>query len=167
MATLLLSATSDHGAAAPRPSLPTSMARIATALAALVGIWAMASQEAASQWPGFADGTYLYGESPVAETVGSTYLVFEVSGSQLTGAAYQVASSFDCVYGTVTPQAIEITLVDAYDQTEWPHRVAILPGEAAVAGLNGGAPLPNLEGLSPIATLAPLDHDLLAACRLP
>ncbi|QQE66794.1 hypothetical protein GFS31_34970 [Leptolyngbya sp. BL0902] len=166
MATLLLSATSDHGAAS-RPSMPLYLSRIATALAALVGIWAMASQEASSQVPGLADGTYLYGESPVAETVGATYFVFEVSGTQLTGAAYQVSSSFDCVYGTVTPSALDLTIVDAYDQTEWPHRVALLPGEATVAGMNGGAPLPTLEGMSPIAQLSPLDHDLLAACRMP
>jgi hypothetical protein len=165
MATLLFPSTSDHGAAAPRPSLPLYFSRIATALAALVGIWAMASQEASSQVPGLVDGTYLYGESPVAETVGSTYFVFEVSGTSLTGAAYQMHSSFDCVHGTVTANALDLTIVDAYDQTEYAHRVAILPGETTVAGMNGGAPLPNLEGMNPIATLSSLDYDLLAACQ--
>lgn len=165
MATLTFPSASDHGAVAPRPSLPLSIARIATALAALVGIWAMASQEASSQVPGLTDGTYLYGESPVAETVGATYFVFEVSGSRLTGAAYQMYSSFDCVHGTVTPNALDLTIVDAYDQTEFSHRVALLPGETTVAGMNGGAPLPNLEGMTPIATLSSLDHDLLAACQ--
>ncbi len=167
MATLLLSASVASGAAAPRPSLPLYVSRIATAIAALVGVWAMASQNASSQMPGLDDGTYLYGESPVADTVGATYFVFEVSGTHLMGAAYQVASSFDCVYGTVTPSALDLTLVDAYDQTPWSHRVAILPGETTVAGLNGGVPQPQLEGLSPIATLSPLDYDLLAACRVP
>ena len=165
MATLLFPSTSDHGAAAPRPSLPLHLSRVATALAALVGVWAMASQEASSQIPGLADGTYLYGESPVAETVGATYFVFEVSGTSLTGAAYQMSSSFDCVHGTVTANALDLTLVDAYDQTEFSHRVALTPGETTVAGLNGGAPLPNIEGMSPIAQLSPLDHDLLATCQ--
>lgn len=164
MATLFLPPTTDHGATS-QPSLPLYLARMATALAALVGIWAMASQEASSQVPGLADGTYLYSESPVAETVGATYFVFEVSGTQLTGAAYQVSSSFDCVRGTVTPDTLDLTIVDAYDQTEWPHSVALLPGETTVAGLNGGAPLPNLDGMTPIANLSALDHQVLAACR--
>lgn len=165
MAALAFSSASDYGAAAPRPSLPLSLARMATALAALVGIWAMASQEASSQVPGLADGLYLYGESPVAETVGATYFVFEVSGTDLAGAIYQMQSSFDCVRGIVTPNALDLTIIDAYDQTEWPHSVALVPGETTVAGLNGGAPLPNLDGMVPIAQLSALDHDLLATCR--
>jgi hypothetical protein len=140
---------------------------MATAFAALVGIWAMASQEASSQVPGLTDGTYLYGESPVAETVGATYFVFEVSGTNLTGAVYQVSSSFDCVHGTVTPNALDLAIVDAYDQTEWPHSVALLPGETTVANLNGGVPLPNLDGMTPIATLSALDHQVLATCQAP
>lgn len=165
MVALSLPSNAHLGAAAPRPSLPLHLSRIATALAALVGIWAMASQEASSQVPGLADGTYLYGESPITETVGATYLVFEVSGTNLTGAVYQMSSSFDCVQGTVTPSALDLTIVDAYDQTEWPHSVALLPGETTVAGLNGGAPLPNLDGMTPIANLSALDHQVLAACQ--
>lgn len=165
MVALPLPATADYGAAAPRSSLPTYLSRIATALAALVGIWAMASQEASSQMPALVDGTYLYGESPVADTLGATYVVFEVSGTRLTGAAYQHHSSFDCVQGTVTPTALDLTLVDAYDQTAYAHRVALVPGEATVASPNGGVPQPHLEGMSPIATLSPLDYDLLAACQ--
>ncbi|MFH7245191.1 MAG: hypothetical protein ACHWZW_20330 [Spirulina sp.] len=166
MAALLFPPISDHGVAAPRQSsTQTNLARIATALAAVVGLWAMASQEASSQVPGLANGTYLYGESPIAATVGATYFVFEVSGTDLTGAVYQVSSSYDCVHGTVTPDALELTIVDAYDQTEWPHSVALMPGETTVAGLNGGAVLPNLEGMSPIAHLSALDRDVLATCQ--
>ncbi len=166
MAALLFPRISDHGVAAPQQSsTQTNLARIATALAAVVGLWAMASQEASSQVPGLANGTYLYGESPVAETVGATYFVFEVSGTDLTGAVYQMSSSFDCVQGTVTPSALDLTIVDAYDQSEWPHRVAILPGQTTVANLNGGAPLPNLDGMTPIAHLSALDHQVLAACQ--
>lgn len=165
MATATFSANSAYSTAPTRPSLPLSLSRIVTALAALVGIWAMASQEASSQVPGLADGTYLYGESPVAETVGATYFVFEVSGTELAGAVYQMNSSFDCVYGTVGPAALDLTIVDAYDQTEWEHRVALLPGETRVAGLNGGATLPNLDGLSPLSTVSALDHEVLATCQ--
>lgn len=165
MAALLFPAPVNHGAAAPRSSLPTYLARIATALAALVGIWAMASQEASSHGPALADGTYFYGESPVSDTLGATYFVFEVSGTRLTGAAYQLHSSFDCVHGTVTPNALDLTLVDAYDQTEYAHRVALLPGETTVASPNGGVPRPNLEGMAPLASPSPLAYDLLAACQ--
>jgi hypothetical protein len=138
--------------------------RIATAMAAVVGIWAMASQEASSQPLGLADGTYLYGESPVADTLGATYFVFEVTDNTLAGAVYQPSSSFDCVHGTVAADALNLTIVDAYDQGEWLHTVALVPATTDVASLNGTAPLTQLEGMHAIRTVSELDQQLLATC---
>ena len=140
--------------------------RIATAIAAVVGIWAMASQEASSQpLPlDIADGTYLYGESPVAETLGATYFVFEVTDNTLAGVVYQPSSSFDCVYGTVTADALNLTIVNAYDQSEWQHTVALVPATTEIASLNGTAPPPQLEGMHAIRTISELDQQLLATC---
>lgn len=75
------SSASTYLTAAPRQSpWSTNLMRITTALAAVVGIWAMAAQEASSQTTALADGVYLYGESAVSNTVGATYFVFEVDG---------------------------------------------------------------------------------------
>ncbi|NJL49519.1 MAG: hypothetical protein HC929_21355, partial [Leptolyngbyaceae cyanobacterium SM2_5_2] len=77
----------------------------------------MATQGAVGGHPGLVDGTYLYGESPVANTTGAIYLVFQVTDNSLTGALYQPSSSFDCIYGTVTPDTLHLTVIDAYDKT--------------------------------------------------
>jgi hypothetical protein len=142
--------------------LQTSLLRLATAAAAVVGLSAMASQGAVGSTPGLADGTYLYGESAIADTVGAVYFVFEAKDGQLTGAIYQPASSFDCVRGTVGGGAIDLVITDAYDQTETPYRVALV-GDTAVASASGGA-IAQLEGLHAIAPLSELDHQLLTAC---
>lgn len=140
--------------------LQTSLLRLATAAAAVVGLSAMASQGAVGSTPGLADGTYLYGESAIADTVGAVYFVFEAKDGQLTGALYQPSSSFDCVRGTMGGGAIDLVITDAYDQTETPYRVALV-SNTAVAG--SGA-IAQLEGMHAIAPLAELDHHLLTVC---
>lgn len=145
----------------------TNVMRIATAMAAVLGIWAMAAQEASSQTPILADGVYLYGESAVSDTIGSTYFVFEVAGGDLQGAVYQPFSSFDCVYGTVATNALNLTIVDAYGAGEWEHTVALLPPETTVASTSGLVPAPQMDGMHPISELTDLDWNLLQACRQP
>ncbi len=142
--------------------LHTNLLRLATAAAAVVGLSAMASQGAVGSTPGLADGTYLYGESAIADTVGAVYFVFEAKDGQLTGAIYQPASSFDCVRGTVGGGAIDLVITDAYDQTETPYSVALV-SDTAVASAGGGA-IAKLEGMHAIAPLSELDHHLLTAC---
>lgn len=142
-----------------------TLLRLATACGAVIGLSAMASQGVAESGLSFEDGLYLYGESPVAATVGSVYFVFRVEADRLTGAVYQPASSFDCVYGRVGEDLLHLTLVDAYDQTESPYTVAMTPIETAVASTQGVSLQPHLEGMHALSTLSELDHRLLATCR--
>ncbi|MGB3308686.1 MAG: hypothetical protein WBG32_09180 [Nodosilinea sp.] len=142
--------------------IPTSVRRLATAAAAVIGLSAMASSAVGST-PGLPNGTYLYGESPVADTVGAVYVVFEAREGRLSGAIYQPSSSFDCVRGTVANGALDLVITDAYDQSESPYSVALV-GNSTVAGTSGGGAPAQIEGMYAIATLSELDQQLLATC---
>ncbi|MBE9140351.1 hypothetical protein IQ254_24655 [Nodosilinea sp. LEGE 07088] len=146
-----------------RHRIQTSLGRLATATAAVVGLAAMAGQGAIGSTPVLANGTYLYGESPVTNTIGAVYLVFEATNGQLNGAVYQPSSSFDCVRGTVGGSALNLVVTNAYDQTETLYSVA-LAGDTAVASVGGGGTSIQLDGMHAIATLSELDHQLLAIC---
>ena len=142
--------------------LQTNLRRLATATAAVIGLSAMAAS-ASSSTPTPFNGTYLYGESPVAETLGAVYFVFEAKDGQVAGAMYQPSSSFDCVRGTVGEGALDLVITDAYDQTESPYSLALASG-TAIASASGGAGTTQLEGMHAIATLSSLDYQLLATC---
>ncbi|PZU96097.1 MAG: hypothetical protein DCF32_21955 [Leptolyngbya sp.] len=143
--------------------IQTSLHRFATAAAAVVALSAMASGASGST-AGIPNGTYLYGESPVANTVGAVYFVFEAQEGRLNGALYQPASSFDCVRGTVGNGALDLVITDAYDQSESSYSVAMV-ADANIASSGGGAGVTELEGMHAIATLSELDQQLLAACN--
>ena len=142
----------------------TSLHRFATAAAAVVALSAMASSASGST-PGIPNGTYLYGESPVADTVGAVYFVFEAQAGRLNGAIYQPSSSFDCVRGTVGNGALDLVITDAYNQSESSYSVAMVT-DTAIASSRGGAGVTELEGMYAIATLSELDQQLLATCNL-
>jgi hypothetical protein len=143
--------------------MQTNLRRLATAAAAVVGLSAMASQGAVGSTPGLPDGTYLYGESAIANTIGAVYFVFEAKDGQLAGAIYQPSSSFDCVRGTIANDALNLVVTDAYDQTESPYSVALV-ANSTVASTSGSGAIAQLEGMYAIPTLSDLDHQLLATC---
>ena len=143
--------------------IQTNLCRLATAAAAVIGLSAMAGSASGST-PGLPDGTYLYGESPVADTIGAVYFVFEARAGRLSGALYQPSSSFDCVRGTVAEGALDLVITDAYDQSETPYSVAMV-GDTTVASTGGGSAPVQVEGLYAIANLSELDQQLLAACN--
>jgi hypothetical protein len=142
----------------------TIAARAATAAGAVVGLSAMAAQGAMPSPLTLTDGVYLFGESPVAETLGAVYFVFRVENQTLQGAIYQPSSSFDCVRGMVADDRLDLTVTDAYDQTEHPYSLAMVPGETSIANIQGGSSTPQLEGLYQIHELSALEHRLLATC---
>lgn len=142
--------------------IQTNLLRLATATAAVIGLSAMASS-ASGITPGLPNGIYLYGESPVADTVGVVYFVFEAKQGRLSGAVYQPSSSFDCVRGTVGSGALDLVITDATDQSESPYSVALV-GDSTVASATGGRAPSQLEGMHAIATLSELDQHLLAVC---
>lgn len=141
----------------------TSLRRLATATAAVIGLSAMASGASGST-PGIPNGTYLYGESPVADTVGAVYFVFEAQEGHLSGAIYQPSSSFDCVRGKAGNGALDLVITDAYDQSESSYSVAMV-ADTPIASSAGAAGVTELEGMYAIATLSELDRQLLATCN--
>ncbi|MGB3138652.1 MAG: hypothetical protein WBB18_17715 [Nodosilinea sp.] len=142
--------------------LQTNVRRLATAAAAVIGLSAMASGASGST-PGLPNGTYLYGESPAADTAGAVYFVFEAQAGRLSGAIYQPSSSFDCVRGTVGSDAIDLIITDAYNQTESPYSAALVADSTVASASEGAVPV-QLEGMHAIANLSELDHRLLATC---
>lgn len=145
------------------PSLGEVLGRLATAAGAVIGLSAMAAQGGiGGAW--LPDGTYLYGESPRADTTGATYFVFQVQNRTLSGGLYQPSSSFDCVYGTIEPHQLALTIVDAYDRSEVSYQVALTPAMAPLASATEARLRVDMEGMHPIASLSDLDHHILATC---
>lgn len=121
------------------------------------------------------DGTYLYGQSPVAEQVGQEYLVFEARQGKVIGAVYLPNSEFSCFYGTLDSKQLDLTVVNPYDQTAYSHTIArIQPAQIAAAG--GQINLENtydsltyphtiqLEGYQPISEISTNDQQILSVC---
>ena len=49
------------------------------------------------------DGTYLYGDSPQANQIGQSYILFENRQGRITGALYMPQSNFSCFQGAINP----------------------------------------------------------------
>lgn len=112
------------------------------------------------------DGTYVFGQSPEADQVGSTYLVFEANDEQVVGAFYMPASSFDCFYGEPEVEHLELTVVNSENQSEYAYTVE-LQRDTSVATVGNSAIAPlHLTGYHQIDTVSPNDHRILAACKV-
>ncbi|NJL35601.1 MAG: hypothetical protein HC840_07315 [Leptolyngbyaceae cyanobacterium RM2_2_4] len=112
------------------------------------------------------DGTYVFGQSPEANQVGSTYLVFEANDEQIVGAFYMPASAFDCFYGEPEVEHLELTVVNSEDQSEYSYTVEMQQDtNVATVGNSAIAPL-HLAGYHQLETLSPNDHRILAACKV-
>ncbi len=109
------------------------------------------------------DGTYLFGQSPNPNEVGSAYAVLSVEGDQAIGAFYQPHSSFDCFTAEVFPDRLAANVIDSYEQTAYPYAVAMTISDSLVAG--GGAGAYTLEGFHRISDLSAQDHEILATCQ--
>ncbi|MEO1401467.1 MAG: hypothetical protein AAFV72_09520 [Cyanobacteria bacterium J06635_1] len=110
-----------------------------------------------------ADGIYLYGQAPHRNELGSAYLVFEVNAEQAVGAFYMPASSFDCFYGNVTPDALDLTVVDSYEQTHHPYSIAMEVTQPLVAGV--AADSLGLQGFHAIAEVTAQEQQILETCK--
>ncbi|MBF2049964.1 MAG: hypothetical protein EDM05_66020 [Leptolyngbya sp. IPPAS B-1204] len=125
------------------------------------------SSEAANstERPSMADGVYLYGQSAEPNTVGSEYIVFEVSQGEVVGGFYMPNSSFDCFYGTVQADQLALTVIDSYEQTRHPYAVALAStGNVASAGNETAAPV-GLEGYQRLPQLSEIDQRVLSTCK--
>lgn len=148
-----------------KPSLQTFLVRLGTACAAVVGLSAMASQEAVGSTPTFADGAYLYGESAEVGTIGAVYFVFEVEANQLFGAIYQPSSSFDCVQGEIAAGHLHLTFQNTDFQTAESYTVALTQADTTLASNRSEQGQPGITGMQPINSLSNLDTHLLDACQ--
>ncbi|NER78036.1 MAG: hypothetical protein F6K42_00330 [Leptolyngbya sp. SIO1D8] len=129
-----------------------------------VATTATASNSEPQVTPGLADGIYSFGESPEAGQTGSTYMVLSVQSQQVVGAFYQPSSSFDCFYGQVTGNELTLTVVDSYDQTQYPYALA-LDASSQIASQDSGANALVPSGFYPLAELSDLDHSILSTCQ--
>lgn len=113
----------------------------------------------------FADGIYLYGQSPEPQQIGSEYLVFEVKQGKVAGGFYMPHSSFDCFYGNVKSNQLALTVIDSYEKTPHSYDVA-LQSEGFVAQAEGATAIPvGLEGYHRLDSMTKIDQQVLSTCR--
>ena len=113
--------------------------------------------------PVLEDGTYLFGQSPQPNEIGSAYAVLSVQNNQTVGAFYYPRSSFACFSGQVTHNNQAVNVVDSYDQTVYPYEIALTVDSTLVAGDAAGAYA--LEGFHRIETLSAQDIEILGVCE--
>ena len=111
-----------------------------------------------------ADGVYLYGQSPDPEQVGAAYAVIEIVDNQAVGAFYMPQSSFDCFYGAVESDNLNLNVVSSYDQETHEYSVAFQGGTAIATAEDAAAPV-ELVGYHSIDTVSSNDHRMLGVCR--
>ena len=110
-----------------------------------------------------ADGVYLYGQQPVANQLGSAYMVFEVEGDRAVGAFYMPSSSFDCFNGEISSTHLDLNVINSYDQTSHPYSLAVQSEPTLTAGQ--AASEFGISGFTSISTLSELDEQILATCQ--
>jgi hypothetical protein len=103
-----------------------------------------------------ANGTYLYGESNKPGEYGREYVVFENQGGKVIGAVFLANSEYSCFSGQVSPQQLDVTLIDGYDSTTRPYAI----GLESVAG----EPATGSEYRS-VSQIGQQEMNLLQSCR--
>jgi hypothetical protein len=113
------------------------------------------------------ENTYLYGQSPEKEQLGLEYLVFKTVDNKVVGAIYFPQSEFNCFYGNLTSQGLELSIIDPNDSAIYPYAIAL--ETTTVVATTGNQVFsqdyPNLQGYYPIQNLSQLDHQLLEICQ--
>ncbi len=122
--------------------------------------------------PVISNGTYLYGEAPTPNQLGSAYLVFQVHNQTLSGAAYWPGSSFECLSGQVqgvgaaSPGASRLVLTfKATPSQPASTREIALTQRGIVANTGKTSPGMGLEGMHPIGKLSSNDRRILKTCQ--
>jgi hypothetical protein len=123
-----------------------------------------AAQAATQTIASMEDGVYLYGQSPEPETVGSEYMVFEVSQGEVVGGFYMPRSSFDCFEGKVEADKLALTVIDSYERTPHDYAVALATSESVATGGDTNVPV-GLEGYHRIDDLSATDRQILTTCK--
>lgn len=109
------------------------------------------------------DGTYLFGQSPNRDQIGSAYAIFSVQNNQTVGAFYQPQSSFDCFTGEAHPDRLAVNVIDSYSQDIYTYNIAMTVEDTLVAGDAAGAY--TLDGFHRIEDISANDESILAICQ--
>jgi hypothetical protein len=120
--------------------------------------------QASSEGQTLSDGVYLYGEAPEPDQIGAAYMVFEVSGAEVTGAFYLPNSSFDCFQGEFQGGQLDLMIVDSYSQTAHDYSIAI-QRDGYVASNDAVAVPVEIDGYHHIAEASENDRRILDTCR--
>jgi hypothetical protein len=108
-----------------------------------------------------ADGTALYGESPLPDEIGQEYMVFEKVGNKTIGAFYLPQSEFSCFYGNFKGSELSITLIDGYDGQEYNYSLALHSGRLTAREL----PMMGTLTYQPLETVSDNDRQILSSCK--
>jgi hypothetical protein len=111
-----------------------------------------------------ADATYLYGQSRVPEQIGQEYLVFKVSQGKVVGAIYMPSSEFNCFYGTLDWQQMNISIVNPYDNSVYPHSIALQQLSPIAAATKPNPRSVGLQGYQAINSISDNDKRILGVC---
>jgi hypothetical protein len=110
-----------------------------------------------------ADGTYLYGQSPVADELGQEYVVFQVKEDRVVGAVYLPQSEFSCFSGTIDAKQMNLSVRDPYDSSVYSYEIALQDSSPVASGDK----LPRsvgLQGYYPISEISDRDRNLIDRC---
>ena len=110
-----------------------------------------------------ADGSYLYGQQPVAAQLGSIYMVFQLTGRNAVGAFYMPSSSFHCFSGTISSNRFDLTVIDSHKQTSQAYSIAVQAQPTLAAG-HAAAGF-SINGYTQIDGLSELDQHILETCQ--
>jgi len=124
-----------------------------------------ALQTEASDSQSLADGIYLYGQSPEREQIGAAYMVFQVEQGQVEGAFYMPRSSFDCFYGSFQGDRLALTVINSYEQAQYPYAIALEPQDSVAAIGNETATPIGLQGYHQLESPTENDLRILSTCQ--
>lgn len=120
--------------------------------------------KAASAQSNLSDGTYLYGKSPTAGTIGSEYLVFQVRNGNVAGAFYMPSSEFACFTGKSDSRNLNLSVVAPYENETYSQQIA-LEAQSPIANSAGMTVAMGLEGYHRLDTPSENDLRILNTCR--
>jgi hypothetical protein len=118
---------------------------------------------AQSETSAIADGTYLYGQSPVADELGQEYVVFQVRQDRVVGAVYMPQSEFSCFSGTIDTKQMNLSVLDPYDSSVYSYAIALQDSSPVASGDK----LPRsvgLQGYYPLSKISARDRNLIDRC---
>ncbi len=107
---------------------------------------------------------YLFGDTPVRDQIGSSYMVMEVRDQTMVGAIYMPHSSFDCFQGEVEGDRLSLNITNSYDLTTYAYSMD-LQSNGAVASAEPMASLAKPEGYHLIPSVTENDLRLLETCK--